>query len=96
MLWTPAASRREVFLQLPPSYFTIQEGDVLTFTDNVSKPWRILVQQVDRGAQHLVKIEGIEEVSALMSFTSIADDPKHCVPILLETREGPGGFGDLR
>lgn len=75
VLWTQWANRRRVEVRLPPSYFEIQEGDILHWVDpDTGKDWRMLVLTIDRGANHLVQIDGVEEVSALMDWTSKADE----------------------
>ncbi|MCP3980760.1 MAG: hypothetical protein GY716_15770 [bacterium] len=73
ILWTAWANRREVTLQLPPSYVHVQEGDVLTFTLD-GKDWRVFVLKADSGANGLIVIDGVEEVDALLTFTSAADE----------------------
>lgn len=76
VLWTQWANRRGIRIVLPSSYWTIQENDVVTWTDpDTAKPWRVLVQKVDRGYNGLVEIEGVEEVAALLDFTSEVDGP---------------------
>ncbi|MCP4661040.1 MAG: hypothetical protein GY856_37030, partial [bacterium] len=58
MLWTMWSQRQQVEVQLPPSYLTVAEGDVLTFTEG-GEERRVLVHKVDRGNNLLIKVEGV-------------------------------------
>ena len=75
ILWSAWMNRSRVTGFLPPSYFEIQENDVLTWTDpNTSKAWRVRVQRIERGANHLIRFEGLEEVVALLTHDSAAEE----------------------
>lgn len=58
--WTTAANNRRIAVQLPPSYFHVQEGDILKLPIGDGTR-RILVERVARGHNYLILVVGIVE-----------------------------------
>jgi hypothetical protein len=62
-LWVPQVNRQVVKFSLPPSYFHVQENDLVTLTA-LGQSLVVLVKRIDRGYNGLLMLEGvIEDVS---------------------------------
>lgn len=66
-LWTAYANKLEMSLSLPPSYLRVLENDVLRF-DFVGEERDVLLRQVDRGSNFLLRYSGQNEVVATLSY----------------------------
>lgn len=83
-LWTPWANRQVIRISLPPSYLHYQENDKISVAIE-GESYQILIKRIDRGANHLINIEGIlEEVQTLTqgedSESPIVFTPEFYVP----------------
>lgn len=83
--WMLEGNRHRVKGQLPPSYIHIQENDVLTWTDDDSYEWNVLLDRVDRQWDGIVAFEGVEENVSALDFPRTADDPEGFTPDLIYT-----------
>lgn len=72
LLWIAWADRQTITLQLPPTYYYIQENDVLRFYADGAL-WHALVQKVDVGAQWLVIVECVLEIRSVLTQTEEYD-----------------------
>lgn len=62
-----------VSLQLPPRYSWAQEGDVITFS-RAGTDWRIFCQEVSRGVNGLVVVNGFQTAPHLYEALTLASD----------------------
>jgi hypothetical protein len=76
-LWIAWTNRSEIKLTLPPKYLTLRENDLLVFTED-GESFLVRVQEINRGFNYLLEVNGIIEQSLETSFISVADD--HSAP----------------
>ena len=94
--WSTYKSVEE--LLLPPSYFDVQEGDVLSLTA-FSVDYKILVQSTDLSPEGLVRVKGVIEEQQMMSLTmsgqSVGDPPIPAPPLVPQIRRMIRGMRPL-
>lgn len=71
--WSTRANRQRVLLSLPPSYWRIQENDLLRFYA-LGQLWTVLVQRKDTGANFQLDLEAVLEVKSTLTQVEIADE----------------------
>ncbi len=63
-------------VQIPPSYTHVAPGDILSFTDKNGNPWRMLLEQRDKGANDILVCKGIaESAAALVQAVTVPTQP---------------------
>jgi hypothetical protein len=74
LLWTAWANRQQVKLQLPPTYWFLQENDVLRL-NSLGYPWLLLIQKIDIGFNWVVLIEATLEVRSVLTQSEVYELP---------------------
>lgn len=75
LLWLAELGSRKVTVQLPPSYIGRAKESVRLNLNIAEQPIKILLSQVDRGDNGLVRCEGVREDERLLSQPLIASTP---------------------
>lgn len=74
MLWEPWLNRRQVTLQLPLSYISLEPADYVTIAYGV-RAHGIIITQVERGLNGVLDCEGYVDFSRYATYAEVADDP---------------------
>lgn len=73
-LWTAWTNRQEVHFTLPPSYYLLDEQDVVTFnTGGVN--YRIVITSIDRGHNFVLSCKGLIEPSETFEYPDAPGEP---------------------
>jgi hypothetical protein len=74
LLWTAWANRQTCRLQLPPSFWYVQENDCLRL-QAFDFPWLLLVQKVDIGHNWVIAVEATLEIRSVLTQSEEFDPP---------------------
>lgn len=75
ILWSAQAERQVVAFNLPPSYMYLQEGNVVQFTDDDDETWTVRLEEIERGDNFLLRVQGVTVEQHVFARDGDSDPP---------------------